>query len=300
MILIKTIILMKKIFFALLSVILFLFSAGATAQTKGYPFQSGENMELIIHYKWGFSADIASVKFTFTEKSEEGKEPYYHLLAHASTYKFWDSFFKVRDIYESKFYVKDLSPLYFHRDVSEGNFYAKNWYSWQDGGKTLNAIVDKKGRPRRDTTYYENDVIRDIINIFFTVRCLDFAKLEKGKPAPFIIALDKDILDMRVRFVGREKKRVPKVGTFNAIKLAIAVNPRKGRTKDGETSVFSFGEGDGESVFYGEEKVFIWLSDDANKLPIFFSAPVAVGAINGRIGTYEGVKYPLTSLIKVE
>lgn len=291
---------MKKIFFALLSLILFSFSVGATAQTKEYPFQSGENMELIVHYKWGFSADIASVKFTFVEKSEEGKEPYYHLLAHASTFKFWDSFFKVRDIYESKFYVKDLSPLYFHRDVNEGNFFAKNWYKWKDGGKTLNAIVDKKGRPRRDTTFYEDVVIRDIINIFFTVRCLDFDKLEKGPPAPFTIALDKDVLDIRVRFVGREQKRVAKVGTFNAIKLAIAVNPKKGRTKDEETSVFSFGEGDGESVFYGEEKVFIWLTDDANKLPIFFSAPVAVGAINGRIGTYEGVKYPLTSLIKKE
>ena len=293
---------MKKILFALLSLILSFFSVGANAQSNEYPFQSGENMELIVHYKWGFSADIASVKFTFIEKSEKGKEPYYHLLAKASTYKFWDSFFKVRDIYESKFYVKDLKPLYFHRDVNEGSYCAKNWYNWRDDGKTLNAVLDKKGRPRRDTTFYEDVVIRDIINIFFAVRCLDFKKLENSEPVPFTVALDKDVLDIRVRFVGREKKKVAKVGTFNAIKLAIAVNPKKDRSKDKdeETSVFSFGEGEGESVFYGEEKVFIWLSDDANKLPIFFSAPVAVGAINGRIGTYEGVKYPLTSLIKKE
>ncbi|NMB36896.1 MAG: DUF3108 domain-containing protein [Bacteroidales bacterium] len=293
---------MKKIFFALLSLILLSFAVVATAQVKDYPFRSGENMELIVHYKWGFSADIASVKFTFTEKSEQGKEPYFHLLAHAKTYKFWDSFFKVRDIYESKFYVKDLKPLYFHRDVNEGNFFAKNWYSWKDDGKTLRAIVDKKGRPRRDSIYHDDVVIRDIINIFYTVRCLDFDKLEKSEPAPFTIALDKDILDIRVRFVCREEKKVAKVGTFKAIKVAIAVNPKTDRSKDKneETSVFSFGEGDGESVFYGEEKVFIWFTDDANKLPIFFSAPVAVGSINGRIGTYEGVKYPLTSLIKAE
>jgi hypothetical protein len=50
------------------------------------------------------------------------------------------------------------------------------------------------------------------------------------------------------------------------------------------------------SVFYGE-KIYMWFSDDQNRLPLYFSAPVTIGSINGRVSKITGVKYPITSLI---
>ncbi len=279
------------------------------SQSHSYPFQSGENMELVIHYKWGFNADIAAVNFTFTEVKESGKEPYFHLVANASTYKFWDSFFKVRDLYESKFYSKDLSPLYFHRDVYEGGFTAENWYTWSNNGAEMRAIVDKKGRTRRDTTFNEGVIIRDIINLFYTMRTLDFNKLIKGEKAFFTIAIDRNVVDIAIRFDKKENKKIDGLGTFKTVKFALAVKPRDvdhGKSEDSakENSRFDIGsiadtstDETQEGVFYGEEKIYMWFSDDDNRLPLYFSAPVAVGSINGRISKYTGVKYPITSLI---
>lgn len=284
---------------------LFAASTDSFSQTNSFPFQSGENMHLVIHYKWGFSADIADISFTFNEIKEKGKDPYFHLVANASTYKFWDSFFKVRDLYESKFSSKDLKPMYFHRDVFEGGFTAKNWYTWSDDAMSMRAIVDKKGRPRRDTTFAEGVVIRDIINVFYYMRTIDFDALQKGKRVQFTAAIDRNVIDVTIRFDKKEVKKISELGSFNAIKVAVAVKPRQMDHKNGkgedDRSMFSVTESSSteeEGIFYGEEKIFVWFSDDANKLPLYFSAPVAVGSINGRISQYANVKNPVTSLVK--
>lgn len=297
---------MKRVITLIFTAVVFLTaSINAFSQAQSYPFQSGENMHIVIHYKWGFSADIADIGFTFKEVKEEGKDPYYHLVANASTYKFWDSFFKVRDLYESKFYVKDLKPLYFHRDVYEGGFTAKNWYTWSNKGLSMRAIVDKKGRPRRDTTFNEGVIIRDIINVFYYMRTIDFKALESGKKIQFTAAIDRNVIDVTLRFDKKEVKKISELGSFNAIKLAVAVKPRQmdatNSQKEGDRSMFSVTESsttEEEGIFYGEEKIFVWFSDDENKLPLYFSAPVAVGSINGRISQYENVKYPITSKVK--
>ncbi|MDD2292731.1 MAG: DUF3108 domain-containing protein [Bacteroidales bacterium] len=270
------------------------------AAAPSYPFQSGEDMEIIIHYKWGVKADIAAIQFTFREIQETGKEPYFHLVATASTYPFWDSVFKVRDVYESKFSVKDLGPIYFHRDVNEGKYWAKNWYSWSDDQMSLRTVVDKKGRVRRDTTFNEGVVIRDVVNLFYSVRTLDFEKLQAGEKVYFTVAIDRNVVDLMIRMVGKEQKNIQELGTFNTVKLAVGVKARNLDHSKDEKSQFDFGAAVEDpkemSVFYGE-KIYMWFSDDQNRLPLYFSAPVTIGSINGRVSKITGVKYPITSLI---
>lgn len=42
----------------------------------------------------------------------------------------------------------------------------------------------------------------------------------------------------------------------------------------------------------------IWVTDDLNKIPLLFEAPILVGRVQGRLSAYVNVKYPLTSKIK--
>ena len=37
----------------------------------------------------------------------------------------------------------------------------------------------------------------------------------------------------------------------------------------------------------------IWISDDENKVPVYFEAPILVGKASGRMSGYEGLKYPI-------
>jgi hypothetical protein len=44
----------------------------------------------------------------------------------------------------------------------------------------------------------------------------------------------------------------------------------------------------------------IWISDDENRLPVYFEAPLRVGVAAGRMSGCEGLKHPFTSLIKTK
>ena len=57
----------------------------------------------------------------------------------------------------------------------------------------------------------------------------------------------------------------------------------------GTTEGFSFTDG---TIFT------IWISDDANKIPLYIESPVKVGSIQAYISGYKDLKYPLTSRTK--
>lgn len=273
----------------------------AVAQ-KTLPFAGGEKVEYIIHYKCGTKTDIGAVNVTLNEKTDAAK-PYFHVRADISTYKFWDTFYKVRDTYETKFYSDNLRPFYASRDVHEGDFWAKYKYTWSNGSKTLRAVVDKKTRPHRDTSFTCPGPIRDLFNLFFACRGADVSRMLSGKVACYYAAMDKDLLDVRLKYLGKEVKKISGAGTFNTLKFAVSVDGINAeKVSDEERNLFSVKVDESDvkkedNVFYGDGKIFIWLTDDENHLPVFFSAPVAVGSINGRIGNISGLKYPLTSKI---
>jgi Protein of unknown function (DUF3108). len=295
---------MKRVIISILSAVSLFLCAGGRCiaqDSANLPFQDGENLKIVIHYKWGFNADIAEMNLRTTEETLQNGKNVFHIQADASTYKFWDGFFKVRDVYESKFYP-DLKPYYFFRDISEGGHWAKNWYDWNNGGKNLHAIVIKKGRPDRDTSYTDKVIIRDLINLICDFRACDIDAVIGGKKKTYVMAMDKDIIDVSVRFVKREEKNLGTLGKFNTIKLGIALSPRAKNDDEGSQNFsLDYGEvqnnGQTGEVFYGKDKIFLWLTDDDNHMPVYFSAPVAVGSINGRVVKIEGNKYPLTSKI---
>ena len=77
---------------------------------------------------------------------------------------------------------------------------------------------------------------------------------------------------------GRETIKVKGLGTVNTIKFAA-------KLLEGE-------------VFKGEEDMMIWVSDDENRIPVYFEAPLLVGVASGRVSGYSGLKHPFTSLVK--
>ena len=292
--------LFKKI--VLITLFLAAVSGSIKAQERELPFQAGEKAQIIIHYKYGPKMDIGKIDLVLSERTGASGKQLFNVRADVSTYSFWDNFYKIRDVYESTFTADGMVPVSFLRDVKEGDFWAKNNYSWSNGGKCLHAIVDKKTRPHRDTVYNEKKVIRDVLNLFFACRALDIDKLLSGKVVHQIVAMDKDLLDIKLKYMGKENKKVSGLGTFRAVKIGVSVNARVVEAlSEEERTTFSItpekADGHDENVFYGDSKIFLWLSDDENHIPLFFTAPVKVGSINGRLGEHSGLKYPLSSKI---
>jgi hypothetical protein len=53
------------------------------------------------------------------------------------------------------------------------------------------------------------------------------------------------------------------------------------------------------SIFEGGEKMTVWVTDDANRLPVRIVSPIIVGSIKVDMMTYYNLRHPLTSLIDI-
>ena len=136
----------------LLIVILILFNSMAFAQNKKCApvldipehqraYDHGERLVYIINYTWGvINTDVGEATVTLTKKNNRNWGDYFHSVITGNTYRFYDVFFKVRDLFESKFSPVNGRPFYFHRDVSEGKYTMKNTYFFNPDF-SINATV---------------------------------------------------------------------------------------------------------------------------------------------------------------
>ena len=241
-------------------------------------FQSGERLTVIAAYKWGLiNMDVGEATFTLQDETFRGVH-YFFARGVAKTYKFWDNFFEVRDIYEGRFRVSDLRPIYFHRDIKEGGYKMKNTYLFNFETNEINATIQSQNNPMREYNLEGKPCTFDIISLFYNSRNLDFSGLTPGKTFPISFAIDEKIYDLYYRYVGVEEVKISKQGTFRCLKF-------KASLVAGE-------------VFTGKEELTIWITDDKNRMPVMMESPVIVGRVTIRLGQYANLKHPLTSKIR--
>jgi len=50
-------------------------------------------------------------------------------------------------------------------------------------------------------------------------------------------------------------------------------------------------------IFKGDQKIYVWVTDDGNKLPILIESPIRVGSVMARVKSVRGLKYSQRSKI---
>ncbi|MCL2097446.1 MAG: DUF3108 domain-containing protein [Bacteroidales bacterium] len=241
-------------------------------------FKTGERLTLVANYRWGIiNSDVGEATMLVEQESFRDTS-YFVARAYATTYKFWDNFFKVRDVYEGRFDMHTLRPLYFYRDIHEGDYKMVNTIYFNNDNYTIKASAKREKYPRRDTVLQGTAATFDFISLFYNSRNIDFSTLSVGKTYPFSFVVDDEMFDLYYRFIGREEKNISGLGRFRCLKFAA-------KLVAGE-------------VFKGDSEVTIWITDDENRIPLLFESPVRVGTVSARLSKYANLKYPLTSKIK--
>jgi hypothetical protein len=269
----------KFVFFALF---LLLFSASTSVAQElctrnidetDLAFNNNEILTYAASYSWGpIFLDVGEVSLKVNKTKVYPTE--FHMIAEAKTYKFYDAFFKVRDFYESKFTVPNIRSLYFHRNINEGNYSIKNTYNFDWTNNKIDAIIEKRQQPPRTFEMKLEDCTLDVITYFYYLRNLDFSDAYPDKVYTLSIVLDDDIYNIKCRFLGKEQKKIKVVkDKVNCLKFAVEVIAG--------------------SVFKGDEKIILWISDDKNHVPLELESPIIVGKVKGRLMRYENLKYPL-------
>ena len=251
-----------------------------TTSEEDLAFRSGERMDFILHYKWGsINTDVGTATVTLDSLTFNGQKAF-KCTASGRTKKFFDVFFKVRENFSSWFTREGMRPLKFTRDTYEGGYEARNTYlyKWDAAEPYIAADVYTSKMGQKSMQLPLTPCTYDLPALFFFARNMDIENVEPGKRYPMTFAIDGEIYNVYFILHGRETIKVKGLGTVNTIRFAA-------KLLEGE-------------VFKGEEDMTIWVSDDENRLPVYFEAPLRVGVAAGRMSGYGGLKSPFTSLVK--
>jgi hypothetical protein len=229
--------------------------------TRNTSFKGGEQITFHVYYNViGTYLLAGTAYFTCVNDKLNGKEVY-HLEGIGNSNSKYDFIFKVRDKYESWVDTASFLPLRFNRKVSEGK-YKKN--------ETVNF------NHAENKTYTIPKCVQDVMSATYYARNIDFNKLAIGEKINFSMTIDDEIYNMYIKYMGKEKLKT-RYGKFNTIKFKPLLI--KG------------------TIFEGGEKMTVWVSDDANHLPLRVDSPISVGSIKVDMMGYKNLRYPLSSLI---
>ena len=241
------------------------------------PFKAGEKIVFNISYNWhAVQTDVAKGTLTAKQETLNG-EKVWHTSMSMQTAPFFDVFFKIREKFDSWFALQGVEPRKFYRDTREGDYHAINDYIYDRKAGVIHMNLQYRDQEKETLDIPYGDCTYDVTALFYFARRMDFANMKAGTVQKISIAIDKDVLKVNLTYRGKENKYVKGVGTIATHKVAIALN-----------------KGD---VFEGNEDAIIWFSDDDNRIPIAFMAPLKVGAMNGRLASYEGLAHEFTAFI---
>lgn len=246
---------MKKLFFILTT--LLVATNGFSQDNKA--IKSGEKLIYAASYNMsGLMTQLAQVTME-TETVKTSKNTLLHLSCQATTYSKWDSFFKIRDIYESYVNPITLKPSLYKRDIFEGKYSKKEKYIFKNDGRTIESTVTKKGKETKKT-FNVGASTQDVISLLYKLRTIDFSTMKPGQMKNFVVVFDEKEMTASAKFMGKETVSAGNLGKKECYKISIGAKTQ---------------------ALKGTDKNIIWLTADSKKVPalIKFSIPVGTGQI---------------------
>jgi hypothetical protein len=243
---------MKKFIFTIILVFSFVISFSQIKPNERLVYAASYNMS-------GLMTQLAQVTME-TETMTTSKNTFLHLSCQAATFSKWDSFFKIRDLYESYVNPTTLKPSLYKRSINEGGYTKTEKYIFKPDGRTILSTSKKKNKPETKKTFTVGNSTQDIVSIIYKLRTIDFQNYKNGQTKSFVIVFDEKEIPVLVKFMGNETVSAGNLGTKNCYKISISAKT---------------------DALKGKDKNLIWLTADTKKIPalIKFSIPVGTGQL---------------------
>ena len=244
---------MRKFIFTIILVFSFIFSFSQIKPNERLVYAASYNMS-------GLMTQLAQVTME-TEMMETSKNTFLHLSCQAATFSKWDSFFKIRDLYESYVNPTTLKPSLYKRSINEGGYTKTEKYLFKSDGKTIISTSKRKNKPETKKTFTVGTSTQDIVSIIYKLRTIDFQNYKNGQTKLFVIVFDEKEIPVLVKFMGNETVSAGNLGAKNCYKISISAKT---------------------DALKGKDKNLIWITADTKKIPalIKFSIPVGTGQLS--------------------
>jgi hypothetical protein len=243
---------MKKINLSVLLLLFFVPIYSQVTPNEKLVYAASYNMS-------GLMTQIAQVTMQ-TEIVKTSKKSFLHLNWEAATFSKWDSFFKVRDQYESYVDPVTLRTSLYKRSIFEGGYSKTEKYIFSADGKSINSSSSVKNRIEIKKSFSIGNTSRDVISMIYKLRTIDFSNFKSGQTVGFIIVFDEKEYPVSVKYMGKETVSAGNLGKKECYVLSIAAKTDK---------------------LKGKDKNLIWLTADNKKVPVLvrFSIPVGTGQL---------------------
>lgn len=270
---------MKNLVTYLLLVLLSVTAASAQQSGVQPAFRNGEMLTLKVSYRAKLipNTEVATVVMSVADTTINNR-PHYCIYANARTMPSWRWFYNLDDTYRSYIDTTTFRPVLATSQIRENGYraWSRFEYDW-DKGVSINTKQRKQDPPTEHRIPIEGESY-DGVSLFYDLRTIDPATLVEGEEHTLALLLNDTVRYINYRYLGRERKKVRNVGTFRTLKFSCQL-----ATSTGE----SFEDG---------SEFFIWISDDRNKIPVFFESPIRVGSVRAYISKFEGLRFPVESL----
>ncbi|TCO08441.1 DUF3108 domain-containing protein [Natronoflexus pectinivorans] len=243
-------------------------SASNSPKTQNRPaYGPGEELHYIMSY--GFitgGRGVLSVKDTILN----GRHVH-HLVGAANTVGLADRVFRVRNVYESFIDPKTDFPVKAIRNVREGSYRRYNEVLFDHGSDSTFIISQRTG----EKYVYPN--IYDIVAAFYVARKHHFNDdMVEGQVMEFMTYFSDEEFPLRIRYRGIE-----------------VINTRFGKVECYKFSpVTEVGR-----AFKTEDDMHVWITRDANRVPIRIRFNLRVGAFVCDLESFRGLQHPFSSIV---
>ncbi|MGD1846421.1 MAG: DUF3108 domain-containing protein [Salibacteraceae bacterium] len=228
-------------------------------------FIKGEKLKYRVHYGL-IDAGTAVIEVKNEERQIAGRDVY-HIVGTGKSRGAFDWFFKVRDRFETYMDEEGMFPWYFARQCDEGGYKINQNYTFYQHKEEVET---------QSGDVYEVPLgVQDMLSAYFYARTIDFESLSLGDTITVPSFVDNEVYPLSIRYLGIDTVKV-KSGTFSCMKFCPVV--QEGR------------------IFANDEDLLVYISNDANRIPILAEAKILVGSIKMEITGWEGLANPLAEL----
>lgn len=231
-------------------------------------FVRGEKLTFRVAFNSTLTGSITGGKATLEVKNDNkifNNRSTYHVVGEGKTTGLIEVFYKVHDRFESYFDEDALIARQFIRRTRENNYKKDDLVVFRQEDLLAVSLTKIVKVPAN---------MQDVISVFYYARTLDISHLEPGGILHVPFFLDDSVYNSKVIFKGRETVKT-KLGKFRCIAFRPMV-----------ATGYAFDD---------PYPITIWLTDDANRLPVLLESEQSVGRARIELISYSGLANPISA-----